>query len=175
MEKKKERYHHGDLAHALVREATQMVEAGPHSQFSLRDLAGRVGVSAPAVYRHFADKEALQAAVAAVGFQELLAELEAASASGPPLARLCALGDTYAAFAARRPAMFRLMMETARPEDGATPLRALIERTVTACGAEQPDMPVTVVWSLMHGAATLGFGEGVGAILARIIPRVLFS
>ncbi len=46
----------------------------------MRAIARRAGVSAAAPYRHFADRDALESAVAVEGFTDLRAELEAALA-----------------------------------------------------------------------------------------------
>ncbi|HLU92147.1 MAG TPA: helix-turn-helix domain-containing protein, partial [Pedomonas sp.] len=65
------RYHHGNLQEELIATALEMLEAQAEGNISLRELARRVGVSPNAAYRHFPDKEALLAALAAEGFQRL--------------------------------------------------------------------------------------------------------
>ena len=60
-------YHHGDLRNALIDAAAAIVEVRGLEELSLRGAARRAGVSQTAPYRHFADKEALIAAVAADG------------------------------------------------------------------------------------------------------------
>src|SRR5215813_8897160 len=60
--------------------------------------------------RHFADKEALLAAVAEYGFRELAARLTAAAATAAdPRAGLAALGVAYVLFARDHPSLFKLM------------------------------------------------------------------
>ena len=54
---KKQRYHHGDLRPALIAAAIALVEGSGVGAVSLRETARRVGVSAPATYRHFANKD----------------------------------------------------------------------------------------------------------------------
>ena len=70
-------YHHGDLRQALI-DATLaiIVEDRDAANVSLRAAARRVGVSQAAPYRHFANKDALLAAVAEEGFQQLLTALD---------------------------------------------------------------------------------------------------
>ena len=51
-------YHHGDLRNALIEAGLAALEAQDASELSLRALARELGVSANAVYRHFADKDA---------------------------------------------------------------------------------------------------------------------
>ena len=104
-------YHHGDLRAALIKAATAEIERGGHENLSLRELADSVGVSRGAPYRHFADRRALLAAVAADGFERLTAIYrKAMMGSGKtPQDRLAAAGRGYLRFAAKRPQMFRLM------------------------------------------------------------------
>ena len=62
--------------------------------------------SPTATYRHFRDKDALLAAVAAEGFREFAAALADAGRRGEPLS---AMGAAYVDFALARPGMFGLM------------------------------------------------------------------
>src|SRR3974390_1512489 len=78
---KQRSYHHGDLRQALVRSALEILSEGGVDGLVLRAAARRAQVSAMAPYRHFADKEALLAAVAGYGFRELAARLTAATAA----------------------------------------------------------------------------------------------
>ena len=64
-------YHHGDLRAALVKAAAAEIERSGYENLSLRELAESLGVSRAAPYRHFADRRALLAAVAADGFDGL--------------------------------------------------------------------------------------------------------
>lgn len=64
-------YHHGDLRGALVRAGLMILrEQGAH-RLSLREAARIAGVSQAAPYRHFANKEALIAAIAQEGYAML--------------------------------------------------------------------------------------------------------
>jgi AcrR family transcriptional regulator len=109
----KSTYHHGNLAPALVDAALKLVEKGGVEAVSLRDLAQSLGVSRAAPYRHFADRDALLATVAALGFEDLVALYEAARvAPGDGPARLRAAGRAFYDFATRRPGLYRLMFES---------------------------------------------------------------
>ena len=83
-------YHHGDLRNALIQAGLAILaEEGTHA-LSLRAAARRSGVSHAAPYRHFADKEALLAAIAEQGFNTLAASVRAAIVRFPdsPAAQL---------------------------------------------------------------------------------------
>ena len=109
----KDRYHHGDLANALIEAALAAVELGGAADLSLRALAERLGVSRAAPYRHFADRDALLAAVAARGFEALCDGYEAAlSAPGDGAFTLRAATRFYMDFARSRPGLHALMFQT---------------------------------------------------------------
>jgi AcrR family transcriptional regulator len=109
----KDGYHHGDLKSALIAAALAAVEQGGAEHVSLRELAAGLGVSRAAPYRHFPDRDALLAAVAARGFEDLIAGYEAALAGpGDGLERLWQVNRSYVAFAVRRPGLHRLMFES---------------------------------------------------------------
>ena len=108
----KDGYHHGDLANALIDAAMRVVETEGPEALSIRDIAARIGVSRAAPYRHFADREALLAAVALKGFEALAAIYQdAADGPGDRRARLRESMRRYLAFAADHPGLHRLMFQ----------------------------------------------------------------
>ncbi|HZU92755.1 MAG TPA: TetR/AcrR family transcriptional regulator [Microbacterium sp.] len=66
---------------ALLREAAQLFAARGYSGVSLEDIGTAVGVSGPAVYRHFAGKQALLGAVLVKVSQDLVSGGTRVSAS----------------------------------------------------------------------------------------------
>ena len=101
--------HHGDLRNALEGAALELVaEKGPHG-FSLNEASRRAGVSVAAPYKHFADREALLAALAVTGFRAQREYFEAALAAADdqdPADQLAALAAAYVRFAVQQPALF---------------------------------------------------------------------
>lgn len=107
----KPRYHHGNLRAALLKAGMRAVaEDGPDG-FSLRGVAKRAGVTPPAVYRHFADKDALLAAIAVECGERLGAAVAGAVAheKGNSLARFRAVGIAWVQFAVAHPEHFRAL------------------------------------------------------------------
>lgn len=76
---------------------------------SMRRVADRVGVTAPAIYRHFDNKNALVQAVVDEGFELLESYLRDASSDVAPRARLDALLTRYLDFAFDEPLYFDSM------------------------------------------------------------------
>jgi len=163
-------YHHGNLRRALLDGALEMIRTEGVSGLTLRDLGARLGVSRTALYRHFADKHALLAAVATEGFRALRRELVTAwEEGGRGRAGFQAMGAAYVRFAARNPSHYRVMFGSpAGPEDSAAELAAeaagAFQALVDSLAALQRDAMVrdedTVlmarfVWSVVHGVAML--------------------
>lgn len=105
-------YHHGNLREALITQGLRALAESGVDGISLRDIARRAGVSAPAVYRHFADKHALVAAIAIDCVERIRAAVDAALAAAPAddmLERFRATGVAYVRFAVAHPEHFRAL------------------------------------------------------------------
>ncbi len=168
MARTKESYHHGDLANALLGAAGSLLAEGGARPLTLRAVARRAGVSAMAPYRHFADREALLAAVAADGFARLAAALETGAEGATPGERLFNAGLAYIRFALTNPALYRLMFGPDLPDKGRHPVLvdngaaalAACRRLVGACAdGETPPEAIerrtAAKWAQVHGIAGL--------------------
>jgi AcrR family transcriptional regulator len=102
-------YHHGDLRDALVQAALQEVDLGGPEAISISALARKLGVSQPAPYRHFADREALLAAVTAEAFRQFSASLRESIGKPSSRSKLSRLAQATLAFGLRRNGIYRLM------------------------------------------------------------------
>ena len=104
-------YHHGDLKRALIETALGMLVEGEGWQFTLREVARRAGVSHGAPYKHFADKAALLAEMAIIGYMQLREALLVAlrgEEKAPP-SDLVAVAEAYIDFGLANGALYRLM------------------------------------------------------------------
>src|SRR3981189_1372521 len=102
-------YHHGDLRDALVQAALQQVALGGPEAISISALARKLGVSQPAPDRHFADREALLAAVTAEAFRQFSATLRASIGKPSRRSKLSRFAQSALAFGLRRNGIYRLM------------------------------------------------------------------
>jgi AcrR family transcriptional regulator len=154
-------YHHGDLRHACLVAALELVEEGDETTLSIREVARRAGVSANAPYRHYPDKDALLAALAVHGYELLRKDLIAAAAQDTD-GHLVAMALAYVHFALDHPAVFRLMFghpcNRTRPDvkDAANATSAVLAEQIrgTAPKAEAEAF-LLGVWAIVHGLATL--------------------
>jgi len=102
-------YHHGDLRDALIHAALREAEQGGPEAISIKALAKELGVSQPAPYRHFADREALLAAVTAEAFRQFSATLREAVAKPSKRSKLSRFAHATVDFGLRRNGIYRLM------------------------------------------------------------------
>jgi len=161
MSKASDSYHHGDLRAACVRAARELLEEDS-AALSLRAVARHAGVSPSAPYRHFADRDALVSAVAAVGYRELAEKLAAAHPSPSTSDDLAAVAVAYVQFALEHPALFRVMfVEPCDPSsdervDATAAISDYVGNIVRhAFPGSDPDALATAVWALVHGLAFL--------------------
>lgn len=102
-------YHHGDLRDALVLAALREAERGGPEAVSIKALAKELGVSQPAPYRHFADREALLQAVTAEAFRQFNAILRAAIGKPSKRSKLSRFAQAALEFGLKRNGIYRLM------------------------------------------------------------------
>jgi AcrR family transcriptional regulator len=174
-------YHHGDLRRALVAAALAEVERVGPEFVNLSGLAKSLGVSQPAPYRHFADREALLTAVAAQGFETYNAALDDAVASGSRFAAPTRIARAHVAFGLAHPGLYRLMFapypasENAAGQDAFARLFEAVRAIGYGQGARRRALRI---WAAAHGlimlAGQAGFGEDVaGTSLTALIEDIV--
>lgn len=168
-------YHHGELRTALIASATQLIRATETSganEWSMRKIAREAGVSQAAPYRHFENKEALEAAVADEVFidverryvEALLSVKCVNGVRGAPETER-ALGRAYLQYAFDEPALFRMVFISDRFLTSPAAMSSyLVFRG--SLGEARCD----VIWAALHGVASLvlsgGFSRGYGEVMA---------
>jgi AcrR family transcriptional regulator len=164
-------FHHGNLAEAALAVATEEIDRHGHLVLSLRAVAERLGVSQPALYRHFASKDALLDEIGLRGFARFVEVMAPPSPTGDAFAQLAQLGRNYIRFAHANQGWFRLWFSRVNNERAHAPEhRAFVERMmplgmraraslrgviVDIVGEDAPivDDLYRVVWALTHGLA----------------------
>jgi AcrR family transcriptional regulator len=102
-------YHHGDLREAMVRAALAEAERGGPEAISIKALAKKLGVSQPAPYRHFTDREALLQAVTAEAFRQFNTIMREAIDKPSKRSKLSRFAQAALDFGLRRTGIYRLM------------------------------------------------------------------
>ena len=188
---KKKSYHHGDLKNALIEAGADILSKEGVSALSLRKVAQKAGVSHAAPYAHFADKQALIAAISTEGYKQLYEQIAqvAEQYRSEPLRRLVESSWSYVQFALDEPDHFKVTLsgmiekeqdypafvETARQTF------SLVVDIVAQCqqagilrqGA--PDLTAVSIWALIHGFVTLLLENQIShTVLDRYTVREMF-
>jgi AcrR family transcriptional regulator len=164
-------YHHGDLRHALIQAGLELLAEGGAHELDLRKVARRAGVSHAAPYRHFADKQALIAAINEEGFRLLAEQIQATVRGVPdePFEQVLGVALAYVRFAEAHPWLMREMFsgltierETFVNLQAASKTVYRLYIDVIRRGQERgkivdgdPAALAGVLWSVLHGLAML--------------------
>ena len=158
-------YHHGDLRQALVQAALREAEQGGPEAISIKALAKELGVSQPAPYRHFADREALLTAVTAEAFRQFSATLRQQIAKPSKQSKLSRLAQATLAFGHRRNGIYRLMFvsrimacapKSSELHDAARETFALVLEALEAPAVGLlRERAALKIWAALHGVVML--------------------
>jgi AcrR family transcriptional regulator len=184
-------YHHGDLRRALLNEALRTIQAHGVEHLTLRTVGERLGVSRSALYRHFADKQALLATVGKEGFRMLRQAIaDAWEQHGRGLGGFRAMSRAYVEFAVEHPSHYRVMFggfieSAAKDDDFVGEAKAAFQVLVDALIAQQntcdirrdePLLMARFVWALVHGTAMLVIdGQLPGAAQREALEQYAFE
>jgi AcrR family transcriptional regulator len=151
----------------ILKTAVHLVEHGDANGLSLRAVAAELGVKAPSLYRYFADKEALELAVAEEILSVMLGEFQAACASNDPDIRFRRVADAYLRFARERFSLYAFVVQD-RPERygsraGKAVWNVLLEAASGVSGQPDDTAAAVATWSFLHGYATLEHSGAFGA------------
>src|SRR5918995_928754 len=159
-------YHHGNLRRGLLDEALATIRTEGVERLTLRQIGSRLGVSRTALYRHFADKRALLAAVATEGFRTLRQQLVTAwEEGGRGREAFESIGVAYVRFAVANPSHYRVMFggfvdaKACEPElaaEAAAAFQALVDALAALqrdaiMRAEDTVTMARFVWAVVHG------------------------
>jgi AcrR family transcriptional regulator len=159
-----------DLRELVLRASVELIDEQGLEALSMREVARRANVSHQAPYHHFADREAILAAICERGFEMLTERIKSARASADgAFDQLEAASVAYVEFACEHSAYFRVMF---RPElvhkenypklmETADCAYQQVPHMLAACMKEglrvDPDEQsmALALWSMVHGCACL--------------------
>ncbi|GAA2848573.1 TetR family transcriptional regulator [Actinoplanes cyaneus] len=173
----------GRLRAEIVTAAAELLdESGNEQAVTLRAVARRIGISAPSIYAHFPDRQAILLAVVQDAFAELTEALRATTGTGNgtdstgegAVAGLRAACTAYLDFAATRPQRYRVMFGglwnggvavddaavsaaevTELGQEALAVLVDALDACVAAGGSASTDTPADAIalWLGLHGLA----------------------
>ena len=164
-------YHHGDLKNALIQAGVEILASEGLGGLSLRKVAKHAGVSHAAPYSHFADKQALIAAISTEGFKQLFVQIKkiVEAHRDHPKSLLIETAWAYVQFALNQPDRFKLMFSSVLEKEKDYPdfveysqknFAQLVE-LVTVCQSAgilrpgPPDLTAVSIWAAVHGLVML--------------------
>ncbi|MGH8726161.1 MAG: TetR/AcrR family transcriptional regulator [Burkholderiales bacterium] len=160
----------------MLAAAAGIIEKEGLAGLSVREAARRAGVSHNAPYRHFPDRDALLAALAADSFELLTGAIENRGAGG--------MGEAYVRFALEHPGRFRLMFGGQLPLERCPKLRAKAQaaleklQEVFAELGTEASFAAAAAWSLVHGLANLILDGHLGNrddFVKRVLGAIRFT
>jgi AcrR family transcriptional regulator len=164
----KKQYHHGNLRAELVRLGLEELERNDKDDLSLRDIAEKAGVSKTAPYRHFADKNALLAAITTEGFRRFGDRLKEVldRREGDGTRVITEMCRVYLMFARSNPKLYHLMFSSfgrlledplcaQEGRRSLDQLREAVKIWLPQSPAEEIETRVIAIWGYIHGLASL--------------------
>lgn len=160
-----------DTRERIARATRRLFDRHGLDGISMRRVAREVGVTAPALYRHYRDRGELLEEITGAAFDILVRRLEKAlDEPGTPLERILRLFDGYLEFAVEEPRHFDFLFLEWQPnlrsvrelsQPGASPtaplLKAEVEAAMEAGELRRDDVPETclALWGQAHGLLAL--------------------
>lgn len=169
--------HKEDLRRAFLDAARELFLTEGYEQVTLRKIAERTGYTHAALYSHFKDKQEIVTALSEEGFLLLLGSLRTVEMTDPIVA-IHETARAYWRFASTHPNYYRIMfllesfpvdkfmvIDDTNGDRAYQHILQLIQRA-QACGrlesTENPHVVAHIVWSRLHGLASLMLSERLG-------------
>jgi len=159
-------------AAGITTAAIDLIRERGAGELSMRTLATRIGVTAPALYAHFTNREALLRACAQIGYDELDARFREGDPTSP-IDMVWVSSRSYVRFAMEEPELFSLMFMfrpdaieiTAEADIEHGGASSVFDSMLANLGvaidngelrAADPLRYGLALWAAVHGVATVG-------------------
>lgn len=146
----------------ILEVAARLVAESPNGDVSTRAVCDAAQVGAPALYRHFGDKEGLLSAVVDYGFDKYLETKRQRAPEDDPIEDLRKGWDSHVEFALDNPNLYRLMYSPAMhtPPAAALESHEILTRDLRRAAADgklrlAPEAAAQVVMSANVGVALM--------------------
>jgi AcrR family transcriptional regulator len=133
---------------------------------SLRNLAASLDLAPNAIYRYFADRSALEAALASEAARQVEMALRRAADGCEPIAAIREMSSAYIRFARDNRHLYDVMMSPHEPKHDATLHQSLwmftVEQVKRIAGSDRAAQASVALWALLHGSVALEAAEVLG-------------
>lgn len=161
----------------IIEAALHVLETEGVGALTIRRIATDVEYSAPVVYQHFANKDALVLELVAHGHRLMLTEFHQAMREPDIDRRMTRVASEYVRFAGEHPHLYQVMNDPVVDADErrrvVQPAIDALQELITTWSAAHdvvladPDQACKILWGTLHGIASLGHLGNVGNDRAR--------
>jgi AcrR family transcriptional regulator len=150
----------------IIESALHVLESEGTTALTIRRIAAEVEYTAPVVYQHFANKDALVLELVAHGYELLLADFARLAGERDLDRRMLLAASAYVRFAREHPHLYQAMNGAGVDPDGrrraAEPTIDVLKELLTGWAdahsvvLADPDEACEIVWGTLYGIASLG-------------------
>lgn len=143
-----------------------VLESEGASALTIRRIAADVEYTAPVVYQHFANKDALVLELVAHGHRLMMAELEQVAEEPDIDRRMMQLASEYVRFAGEHPHLYQVMngdaVDAEERRRAAAPAIGVLKELLTEWSDTHDvvladfDAACDIIWGTLYGLASLG-------------------
>ena len=160
----------------IIETASKVLVAEGVAALTMRRVASDMDYTAPIIYQHFANKDALVGELVRQGYDELVRRLAAAQDAPDLEARMSGVAAEYLRFALDNEHLFEAMNGTALDADerraAAGPVIGIVWQLMSDWAhSNQVELEIgdacEIIWGTLYGIAALGRLGTVGAARAR--------
>jgi AcrR family transcriptional regulator len=144
----------------ILAAAIEQIGAGGVRAMSLRSLAASLGLAPNAIYRYFADRARLEAAVSAEIAARLHTLLRSAAGKKAPSRAARAIAAAYLTFARENRFLYEIFMQPClgTPEEDAKHEQLwlfVLDQVVRLAGPTRAPEAAVALWAFLHGVTAL--------------------
>ncbi|SNY24617.1 TetR/AcrR family transcriptional regulator [Paractinoplanes atraurantiacus] len=150
----------------IIEAALHVLESEGPSALTMRRIATDVEYTAPVVYQHFANKDALVLELVAHGHRLMMAELGQAAGEPDIDRRMMQLASEYVRFAGEHPYLYQVMngnaVDAEERRRAAAPAIAVLKELLSTWSDTHAvvladfDEACDIIWGTLYGMASLG-------------------
>lgn len=169
----------------IFQAALEVLEGDGPAALTMRRVASHMEYTAPIVYQHFANKDALVLELVAHGYRLMVTQFRAVLEEPDIDQRILRIASEYVRFAGRHPhlyeAMNGMLLGAEQRRTVAEPTMSIVLELLTDwSGAHDIYLPdraeaCEVLWGTLYGMASLGYLSSVGNHRAQILAEQALS
>jgi len=153
----------------VVDEAAQLVDEVGRDRLTLSELAKRLGVAQPSLYKHVEGLHGLNRLLTILALTEIGATMRRASTGQAKEDAIGALANAYRTYALRHPGRYSYVLRAPTPHDAAweaaaAEILSILDDVFTGYGITGADAvdAARFLRSVLHGFVSLELGGGFG-------------